>query len=389
MNNKLGRSPYVFVWFYVIFCSIATFQEYYSHITPEDFKILLCWRIFLLGSAIPIGFVLRKNPFSVWANSFLAINFMFYTMVGHYYFPLYYACFLQTLFGFSFLCFTSRRLHLALVTIKAVGFCAFYLYTYDLVKYKQGAETKEDFIMTIVMIWGFGILVHHLFTAERGLKEAAHDRFALLGRHASHIVHDIKGAISIPQLYMSEALASIENKDFEKTKKYLTKMNESLSRTEKTIFDLNQLSRIATGDGKPFGMDEAVCDVLDMLSKRLHDVNIQVDGDFEYNGDRGIISSIFFNLILNSLENFNRSQTADPEIRIQIKSKERSIIVTDNGGGFSEESLSSLKGYSPTLSTTSNSGLGLYLVRENLRAIKGKVSFKNIAGGAQVEIKLG
>ena len=120
--------------------------------------------------------------------------------------------------------------------MKAAVFLAFYLLTYDLVKYPPGSETKEDFIMTIVMGWAFGILVHHLFTAERGMKEAAHDRFALLGRHASHIVHDIKGSISIPHMYLSEALGSLDKQDYAQTKEYLLKMGQSLSRTEKTVF---------------------------------------------------------------------------------------------------------------------------------------------------------
>lgn len=39
-------------------------------------------------------------------------------------------------------------------------------------------------------------------------------------------------------------------------------------------------------------------------------------------------------------------------------------------------------------SAVSNSGLGLYLVRENLRALKGRIAFQNIDGGAKVEIRL-
>lgn len=386
--NKLGRSPFYALWFYVISSAIVTWQGYYSSIHPDDYKVFVSLRILILGSAIPVAYVLRKKPFSVWANSFACMNLLLYTMSGHYYFPLYYASFLQTLYGFSFLFFTSRRLHFILITIKSIVFIAFYLFTYDLVKYQHGPESKQDFVWTIVVAWVLGLLVHHLFTAERGLRESAHDRFSLLGRHASNIVHDIKGSISIPHLHLNEARRSLKNNDLLQAENYLEKMEKSLSRTEKTIFDLNQLSRLAEGDHAPFKFSEAVGDVLDMLTKRLHDVEITVQGDFQVKGDRGIICSVLLNLILNSVESFKRSQTENPKIEIKADPQTRSISLIDNGGGFSHEVLATLKGGGMVPSSMSKSGLGLYLVRENLRTLKGKVSFQNTEDGAKVEIKL-
>lgn len=386
--NKLGRSPFLTIWFYVGLCTLATWQEYQTPMPAEDFNLMALWRVFILGSAIPVAYVLRKNPFSVWGNSFICMNFLAYSMVGHYYRPLYYACFLQTLYAFSFLFFTSRRLHFVLTSIKAGGFIAFYLLTYDLVKYPQGSETKSDFIATVLIAWVLGMLIHHLFTAERGLKESAHDRFSLLGRHAGSIVHDIKGSISVPHLYLAEARRSLDGGNYPQTREYLEKMEKSLSRTEKIVFDLNQLSRIAEGNGAPFKVSEAVADVLDMLAKRLHDVHVRVEGDFEIEGDRGIVCSVFLNLILNSAQGFKRSKTENPRIEIKIVPEARLISVVDNAGGFSKEALASLEGGGVMPSTVSNSGLGLYLVRENLRTLRGRVSFRNTEDGARVEIRL-
>jgi signal transduction histidine kinase len=384
--NKLGRSPFLTIWVYVIFCTVVTWQEYYSLLHSEDFKVLAGLRFLILGSAIPVAYVLRKNPFSVWANSFICINFLLYSMLGHYFLPLYYACFIQTLYVFSFLFLTSRRLHLILTTIKTGGFIAFYLFTYDLIKYPHGPETQSDVIATLLIAWGIGLLVHHLFTAERGMKESAFERFSLLGRYASNIVHDIKGSISIPHLYLQEARSSLKNKDYEQVDEYLSKMEISLSRTEKTIFDLNQLSRMTEGDDKPFKVSEALADVLDMLAKRMHDVEVEVSGDFEVKLERGILCSVFLNLILNSLESFKRAKTTDSKIEIMINPLQRKISFVDNGGGFSKEALSALKSGQYVPSVNSNSGLGLYLVRENLRTLKGQVSFQNVENGARVEI---
>lgn len=387
MNHKLGRIPFISLLCYSFIVSLVTWQEYYT-IDFSDFKILLAVRVVVAVSVIPLAFVLRKNPFSTWANSLVALNFLVHTCVGHYYRPLYFASYIQILYAFAFLFFTSRRLYIILSSVVSIGYIAFYLYTYDRVTYAQGAETKEDFIATVICAHFVGFLIHHFFTAERGLREAATDRFVLLGRHASNIIHDIKGSISVPHMYLNEVRNSLKAGDLTKADDYLTKMEKSLSRTEKTIFDLNQLSRIAADDGEPFHIKDAIGDVLDMLAKRLHDVDVSIDGDFEVKSDRGVVCSILLNLVLNSLENFKKSGTIDPQIKFKIESSSRMISVMDNGGGFSKEALSALKGYYP-MAAGSNSGLGLYLVRENLKTIKGKVSFKNVDHGAQVEIKLG
>lgn len=389
MNSKLGRAPFFTIWFFVAVAVIATWQEYYTPITSDDFMKMAILRLPLVLGAIPLAYAIRRNPFSVTANSLICMLFLAYTCVGHYFRPIYYACFIQTLFAFSFLFFTSRRLHLVLTTIKTVLFSVFYLITYDFVRYPQGAETKEDFLTTVFIAYGLAIIIHHFFTAERGLRELANGRFALLGRHASTIVHDIKGSISIPQLYVAEVYRSLENKDYALAKELIKKMESSLSRTEKTIFDLNQLSRMTEGDDKPFKLSEGIADVVDILSKRLHDIEIKIHDDFEVKGDRAVICSVFLNLISNSLESFKRSQTENPNIEIKMIPRSRTIVVTDNGGGFSKEALSSLRGNQTVSATTSNSGLGLYLVRENLRTLNGRVSFENTGEGALVKINLG
>ncbi|MBX3022369.1 MAG: HAMP domain-containing histidine kinase [Bdellovibrionales bacterium] len=389
MNNKLGRAPFFTICFFVAVGIFATWQEYYTPITREDFKILATLRIPLLLGAILVAYALRKNPFSVLANSLICAIFLLYTCLGHYFQPIYYACFIQTLFAFSFLFFTSRRLHFVLTTFKAAAYAGFYLYTYDLVKYRQGAETKADFLTTVFIAYGLALIIHHFFTAERGMREMANGRFALLGRHASNIVHDIKGSISIPHLYLQEARKSLDNKDYAQAKEYLATMEKSLVRTEKTIFDLNQLSRLAEGDNQSFKVSEGLNDVLGILAKRLHDVEVKVEGDFELPGDRGVACSVFLNLILNSIENFKRTDTLNPKIEIKINPTLRTITFIDNGGGFSKEALSALKGQQTTAAKASSSGLGLYLVRENLRTLKGKVSFQNVDDGAKVEIKVG
>ena len=132
--SKFGRAPFFAIVFYIALGTFITWQEYYTPITSEDFRNVVLFRLPLFATALAAGFYLRKNPFSLWANAFISFNFLIYSMVGHYYHPLYYACFMQTLIAFSILFYTTRLQHFVLMTIKTIMFISFYLATYDLVK---------------------------------------------------------------------------------------------------------------------------------------------------------------------------------------------------------------------------------------------------------------
>lgn len=385
--HRLGKAPFLTIWFYVIIGCFVTWQESFTPISSEDYSHLVTYRIFILVTAIPFAYRLRKNPFSVLANSFICFNFLAYSMVGHIFRPLYITCFLQTLFAFSFLFFTSRRLYFLLTTAKSIIFAAFYLWSYDLVLYRHGAETKEDFLATILVGWALSLLMHHLFTAERGLKEAANERFSLLGRHAANIIHDVKGTLSVPYLYVTEAQRALEAGQIQTLTEQLAGAEASLKQSEKIIHDLNQLSRFANKGEVPFKVAEALKDVLRILTKRLHDVELRIEGDFELVGDRGLFSSILLNLIVNSLESIKKAETEWPKIEIIMNPIDKTISIQDNGTGFSEKALSALKSGLPITDDYSASGLGLYLVKENLRILQGAISFSNHSKGATTQIR--
>ena len=94
------------------------------------------------------------------------------------------------------------------------------------------------------------------------------------------------------------------------------------------------------------------------------------------------ISRVFFNLVKNSIESIKEKSSKTPNISMKIdivienKNDYISLIITDNGLGFSEENLSNiLKPYYTT--KVKGTGLGLSIVNKILNDHNSKINFIN------------
>jgi two-component system nitrogen regulation sensor histidine kinase NtrY len=105
------------------------------------------------------------------------------------------------------------------------------------------------------------------------------------------------------------------------------------------------------------------------------------------------ISRVFFNLIKNSIESIQERYIKNPDfikkidIAIINKSDYITIIITDNGTGFSEINLKNiLKPYFTT--KVNGSGLGLSIVNKIINDHNGTIKFEQEEKGAKINIKL-
>ena len=105
------------------------------------------------------------------------------------------------------------------------------------------------------------------------------------------------------------------------------------------------------------------------------------------------ISRTFFNLIKNSIESIKEKSTKNADfnkiidIEILEKNDYITIIITDNGTGFSTDIIKSItKPYFTT--KTKGSGLGLSIVNKIINDHNGSIKFSSYNNGAKVEINL-
>lgn len=355
--KRLGNIPYFTLLIYFVVGVIVVATEL-PDLHPEDQFTYLIFRMLSLVPALPLAFALRKNPFSIWANCLVGILF-----------------------------FLPRRHFFGMLTFMSGAFMAFWLLTFGKVKYPiSPAETHLDVVVVCLIAPIISIIVHHFFTAERGLKEDALSRFSLVGKHATQIIHDIKGSISIPIIHFENVHLALDKNNLQAASDQATLGRNALLDLSRRVFDLNQMANLTTTDSEHTSLHEVISATYHLLQTQLKEINVTISGDHKITADRGLLISTFMNLFVNSIENFKKNLSTDPQIRIEIT--DGAIVFMDNGGGFSEKILESLKSGIPITTKEAGTGIGLFMIRENLKMIGAKVHFKNTNQYAQVMIEL-
>ena len=199
--------------------------------------------------------------------------------------------------------------------------------------------------------------------------------------------HDLKGPLASVMGIVN--LARLENKDG-LIDKYFDMVDTSIRRLDRTLLDLIDLARTRKGASKlsVINVKGLVDEILHSL-KHLPDYDhinfeIKIDQKVEITSDKVLILSVFQNLIHNAINYCNHQS---PWIRVKVEETDRGIEieVADNGKGIPEPVKNRVfemfyRGHPDS----NGSGLGLFIVKNALEKIKGKIRFVSEPGNGTV-----
>lgn len=143
-------------------------------------------------------------------------------------------------------------------------------------------------------------------------------------------------------------------------------------------------------------IEETVESIRPILKKKQIDVEVLSDGQFERRIFPIDITSIVFNLVINSIESFVHSKVANRKISICLSvANELVFTYSDNGAGISEkfENPYDIFKFGTTSKYDINgdpegTGMGMYIVYTTLREYNSKPVIINAKEGFQVQFKL-
>ncbi len=147
--------------------------------------------------------------------------------------------------------------------------------------------------------------------------------------------------------------------------------------------ELKRLSPLrAVRNEKPseFKISKAIKYVMDVFANRLAkltiNVEVEYDNDIALFARYAVIAQIFSNVFDNSCYWLDGEPKASRKIRIKINSQYRTVIFADSGSGIHEAIYPYMfqAGYSMRVPP---SGLGLYICRSYMHAMKGGIDVTN------------
>ncbi|MCX6290662.1 MAG: PAS domain S-box protein [Bacteroidetes bacterium] len=235
----------------------------------------------------------------------------------------------------------------------------------------------------LVRTWGVQTDITDRKRTERELSETNQELDTFFYKAS----HDLKGPLASVMGIVN--LARLENQD-QLIEKYFGMVESSVKRLDETLLDLIELARTRKGTSKlsVINVKGLVDEILNSLRhvSNFGKINfeIKVDTAIEITSDKVLMLSVFQNLIHNAINYCNQQS---PWIKITVKETEQGIDleIADNGKGIAEGVKSKVfemfyRGHPDS----SGSGLGLFIVKNALEKMHGKIHFDSESGKGTV-----
>ncbi len=184
--------------------------------------------------------------------------------------------------------------------------------------------------------------------------------------------------------------------DEEARNRYLSLMQKSINKLDtfiQSIISYSKNSRLEISS-QTVDFEELVKEAEETLQymdrSKMVDIRLTTGGDSVFQSDVFRLKIIFNNLLSNAIRYSNPYVTSYVNILVKTEDQKAIIVISDNGCGIARENLNKVFDMFYRASETNvGSGLGLYIVKEVILALKGKIEIQSDLGkGTTVRIEL-
>ena len=230
-------------------------------------------------------------------------------------------------------------------------------------------------------------------------KLLANERHEAWESVARKIAHEIKNPLTPIQLIIDSLRKKYSELFDEKNKEsFLEKIktiNKQIKLIEKLVNEFSDFARMPKPIFKKNELNKIIKDSINLMKTNDKDIviNFKTEEVYYVNSDTEQLNRVFINLLKNSIESLKEKhqKTGDfkkkIDVEIQLINDYISIVVQDNGTGFTNNDLKTLS--KPYFTTKKEgSGLGLSIVEKILNDHNGFIEFISQKEGAKIKILL-
>jgi signal transduction histidine kinase len=217
------------------------------------------------------------------------------------------------------------------------------------------------------------------------------EKLSAVGQATSMIAHDMKNVIGGMELGME--LLEPELKDSAEALNILEMIRTSFGDCMALVNDILDFAGKREIVKRKIELSQIFDELVLKSGAYLKPLGIKLETSFErdilFDADRNKIYRVLFNLVKNSAEALQQSETDSPIIRFSASKKDGSLIIceSDNGPGIPDSVKNTLFEAFVT-AKTGGTGLGLAIVKQFVEAHGGRIKVLSPEKGAAFEISL-
>lgn len=214
----------------------------------------------------------------------------------------------------------------------------------------------------------------------------------MLGLLAGSMAHEIRNPLSSMKTIatlLAEDLAGRDEHHQKDVQMILTEIDRLTATTQRLL----ESARPADDSRQHAEPDRVIQKLLGILGHLARQFGVEIQSDLNASeavvaSTEATLSEVFFNLIKNAIEACQNCSTPQVILRTRIVSGFLDAEIIDNGAGISPELQNSL--FQPFVTgKPQGTGLGLYIVSERVRELRGSISCRTEVGtGTTFELQL-
>jgi len=229
--------------------------------------------------------------------------------------------------------------------------------------------------------------------AEENLRKQ-NEELSKTNRELDSFVYSVSHDIRSPLMSVLGLVDIIQNEGDKVDKTRLFDMlRHSIHRLDDTLLEVIDYSKNSKGEIKKSAIDfkalflECYETLMYLPGAAEIEKELDVNSNVEFWSDAYRLKIIFRNLISNAIKYRSESRESFITINIEINSEYAIIIFQDNGIGIDAKSLDKIFNmFYRATDQSQGSGLGLYLVKEAVKKLDGKINVDSVPGGGTVFI---
>ncbi len=267
----------------------------------------------------------------------------------------------------------------------------------SLQRFERAQAGKNVIFLIFSFIFLFSLFLEYLFyrnykKLQRSKEELnTSRRMVEIARLGGEVAHEIKNPLN--SIYMILQRMQLEFEVKEKNEEFTDLLKVSYSemkRLNKIVEQFLSLSRQLEIQRTPVDINRIISDVIALFSSNIGDVYIKFTEEEKiiFPLDEKLLKQVLINLIKNSLEAFELSESKK-EIMISERRHKHNLVISvkDNGCGISAENLSRIWDIYFT-TKESGSGIGLAVCKKIIEGHGGHISVKSNSKGTEFRIEL-